>query len=280
MAWFYPDPTRAIWYQTAGDPLSPAVLLLHGFTGSHRIWQEFLQGAGQWFWVTPDLPGHGRSSTPERLEFLTMEQMADDLAALMKSLAKTPYGVLGYSMGARLALHVACRHKDTVAALMLESGSPGLASEDEREVRRAQDDLLAERIIREGIPSFVAYWESLPLFSSQRRLPPERLSRERHVRLGQSAFGLAQSLRGAGTGSQSSLWACLAELSMPALVITGQLDVKYVNIGQEMARQLPDSRLAEVAAAGHTVHLERPDEFSRIVEDFLADVFPGRAPGR
>ena len=117
----------------------------------------------------------------------------------------------------------------------------------------------------------MARWEQLPLFASQNTLPAEARSALRRQRLRNSAQGLAHSLRGMGTGTQASLWSRLGQIDAPALLIVGALDEKFCRIGRAMAGAMPRARLAVVAGAGHAVHLERPDEFVRLVLGFMAE---------
>jgi len=109
----------------------------------------------------------------------------------------------------------------------LESASCGIADPKERAARRAQDEALAGKILREGIEAFVAYWEELPLFASQERLPRAVQEAQRRIRLSQRASGLVGSLKGAGAGTQEWLLPQLPKLSMPLLLIVGSLDTKY-----------------------------------------------------
>jgi 2-succinyl-6-hydroxy-2,4-cyclohexadiene-1-carboxylate synthase len=177
-------------------------------------------------------------------------------------------GVLGYSMGARVALHLALAARERVAGLVLESGSPGLAGEAERSARRASDEEMAATLERDGVRAFVARWEQRPLFASQNTLPAEVRSALRRQRLRNNAQGLAHSLRGMGTGAQASLWTSLGELDAPALLIVGALDEKFCRIGRAMAAAMPRAHLAVVPGAGHAVHLEQPDEFDRLMVGF------------
>ena len=177
--------------------------------------------------------------------------------------------MLGYSMGARIALHLAVAAPERLSALVLESGSPGLADPADRATRRASDEELAGRIEREAIAAFVDGWEKLPLFASQQTLPPDMRKRLRMQRLQNSPTGLANSLRGMGTGAQESLWERLAQITAPTLIVAGGLDRKFGLIAREMAKGLPRAELELVHDAGHAVHLERPEVFDRLVMKFV-----------
>ena len=252
----------------------PALLLLHGFTGSAATWAPHVPAlAARHDVVAVDLLGHGRSDAPADPARYAAARCADDLAGLLDALGVRRAAVLGYSMGGRMALHLAAARPERVAALVLESASPGIADPAERAERAAADDRLAADIERDGVAAIVERWERLPLWASQAGLPAEVLARQRAARLANSAAGLAGSLRGAGAGVAPPLHHRLGALAMPTLLVAGALDAKYVALGHLMADAMPAARLAVVPDAGHTVHLERPAAFERLVLGFLDDVW-------
>ena len=247
------------------------VIMLHGFTGSTETWRPLINKLEQAFRViTIDLPGHGQTDAPPETTRYRMELVADDLADLLDRLKATPAHWLGYSMGGRLALYLACRLPQLVRSLILESASPGIIDQCERKARIEQDTSLAQRIEREGIARFVDHWQSIPLFDTQKRLPEEVRSALRSQRLKNSAAGLANSLRGMGTGVQPELWSELEFLKMPVLLITGEDDRKFTSINRRMAAAISGSRLETVPNTGHTVHLESADLYGDLVLNFLS----------
>lgn len=261
----------------AADGDAPAVLLLHGFTGSGGTWGP-LRAALAGAYPTPyrtlavDLPGHGRSGAPADPARYALDRTADDLARVLDALGVPRAAVLGYSLGGRLALRFALRHPDRLAALVLESASPGVADAAERATRVTADAVLADALERDGVEAFVDRWERLPLWASQAALPAEVRAALRRQRLANDARGLANSLRGAGAGADEPVLGRLGEIRAPALLVAGALDAKYVALGRAMVGALPGARLAVVEGAGHAVHLERPGEFARLVRRFLRGV--------
>jgi 2-succinyl-6-hydroxy-2,4-cyclohexadiene-1-carboxylate synthase len=172
-------------------------------------------------------------------------------------------------MGGRAALRLALRVPDRLWALVLESASPGIADPEERDRRARSDDALAADIERGGITAFVDRWEALPLWASQARLPTEVRRRLREQRLRNSAAGLANSLRGMGAGREEPVLDRLHELTMPVLLVAGELDEKYCGLTREMEGRFPRCGVVVVPDAGHTVHLELPDTFAAEVRKFL-----------
>ena len=249
-----------------GEPL----LLLHGFTGSARTWDRFRGAWPGMEMIALDLIGHGQSDAPKHAARYRMAQALADLSALLDALAMPSAVVLGYSLGGRVALRWALAQPQRVRALILESATPGIADKAERAQRRSNDNALADRIERDGVERFVDYWESMPLWASQARLPQAERSALRTQRLQNRALGLANSLRGMGAGVDAAVLADLDRLTMPALLVAGALDNAYCAHAKVMAARLPKATVSIVPDAGHAVHLERPQEFASALGAFLA----------
>jgi 2-succinyl-6-hydroxy-2,4-cyclohexadiene-1-carboxylate synthase len=250
------------------------LVLLHGFTGSAAGWGHLLDTLADYGLriIAFDLPGHGQSDAPYDSQRYTIERCQQDILAALQTLdvSKGQAILLGYSMGGRIALYTA--FSGYFRALILESASPGLEDPAEREQRLASDEALAASIEHAGVPAFIEYWENLPLFASQRILPSEYREALYRQRLQNNATGLAQSLRGVGTGVQPSLYARLPTLYIPVLVIAGALDTKFTAIAQRMVQVLPQSQLRIVSEGGHAVHLEQPQLFASLVGDFCVSM--------
>lgn len=244
--------------------MMPTLLLLHGFTGSRASWAAHLPELERRFEVMAvDLPGHGANP-----EAASVEATADELARRLHGQQRVH--VLGYSLGARVALRLAIAHPEAVDRLVLESPSAGFADPAERAARRQADEGLADEIDRDGIAAFVDRWQRNPVFASHASLDPPVATRQRAIRLAQDPHGLAQSLRLAGQGAMQPLHDRLAGVTRPTLVIAGTLDPARPR-AELVAAGIPGARLVVVDGAGHTPHLERPDAFRRLVIDFLQE---------
>lgn len=256
------------YYHEWGDRRRPAVLLLHGFTGSHASWTPLAtRWSSRWHLIAPDLPGHGQTDTPDHPQGLALPVVADRLIDLLDHLSIAKAAVIGYSMGGRAALVTAVYQTDRLSHLVLESASPGLDDTAQKEVRRQRDNCLAEALEQRGLDWFVPYWGEQPLFKDQ---PASWREYENQIRYTQSPRGLAQSLRGAGTGAQPSVWGDLTGLNLPVLLVTGARDSKFCAIAQRMAALIPKAQWVSIAQAGHTVHGERPGQFEALIREFLS----------
>jgi 2-succinyl-6-hydroxy-2,4-cyclohexadiene-1-carboxylate synthase len=243
----------------------PRVALVHGFTQTLASWAP-LAGRlrARWEVVRVDLPGHGGSGA-----------VRADLpgAAALLADAAGPAAYLGYSLGGRVCLRLALDRPDLVRALVLLGASPGIADASERAARRAADEALARDLERDGVAAFLDRWLAGPLFAT---LPAERAGREE--RLGNGAAGLAAALRLLGTGAQAPLWPRLPGLAAPVLLVAGELDGKFAALAARMAASIgPRARVALVPGAGHAAHLERPERFAELVEEFLEQAHAGTA---
>jgi len=247
----------------------PALLLLHGFTGSASTWAPFADTWPGFTTIAVDLLGHGASDSPQNPDRYRMERCLEDLQALLHRLEVRRTAVMGYSMGGRVALRFALQAPERVWALVLESASPGIEDPAEREQRVRSDTALADAIERDGVVAFVDHWEALPLFASQSRLPEDVWRELRRQRLANDPRGLANSLRGMGAGRQEPVLERLGEMRMPVLLLAGALDQRYCLLARRMAAALPHARLEIVPEAGHAVHLEQTRAFAELVGEFL-----------
>lgn len=256
-------------YRTKGNPAHPAVLFLHGFMGSGADWETIEEALVRSFYcIDVDLPGHGRSVGLAGPEAYTMAGAAAALGAVLDAAEVARAAVVGYSMGGRLALYFALHHPDRCRRLVLESASPGLASEIDRDARRGVDEARAVRLETGDFEMFLKAWYTQSLFATLGRhagLVDAMIA----GRLQNDPQELARSLRGMGTGRQPALWERLAALRVPTLAVAGALDGKYVEVAERMAVLIPNVRTAIMPNAGHNVHAEFPETYQDLLKAFL-----------
>jgi 2-succinyl-6-hydroxy-2,4-cyclohexadiene-1-carboxylate synthase len=200
-----------------------------------------------------DLPGHGESTArPSTL----------DEAGRLAAEVSIGSVLIGYSMGARVALHAALQPHHQLKGLVLIGAHPGIVDETERQIRRDADQALAQRIEEIGVETFLDEWLKQPMFDGVRDL-------NNRDRLRNSADGLAYALRTLGTGNQRVLDAELGALRLPVLVITGDRDQKFLDLTSRFRSCLQDATFATIANAGHACHLEQPDATRETIEGWL-----------
>ncbi|MCJ8009500.1 2-succinyl-6-hydroxy-2,4-cyclohexadiene-1-carboxylate synthase [Lederbergia wuyishanensis] len=259
------------YYEVSGN--GEPLFLFHGFTGDCSTWNSIKQYLNDSFQVISiDIIGHGKTSSPVDVSKYTMEKVSFQIKTIMNHLSISKAHFLGYSMGGRLALSFAFLYPESVNSLILESASPGLRTDEERRLRVQADERLSQMILQNGIEDFVNYWENISLFETQKRLDKSVLAQIRKQRLSNSSIGLVNSLRGMGTGAQSSWWDALTTLEIPVLLLCGEQDQKFCGISKEMQSLIPNTDLIEVNGVGHAIHVEDPEKFGTIVKEFLCKI--------
>ena len=238
----------------------PTFVWLHGFTqtrDSAHLFRSILAGAHE-LW-TLDLPGHG---SPDSLH-ATLDETADLIAEVLPD---EPVALGGYSLGARIALHVALRHPRRLRELVLIGASRGIEDVDERHARRVRDEQLADRIDVIGTEAFLDEWLAQPMFATLANDPLERSARSTR-----SAHGLAESLRHAGTGTQEWLAPRLDSIATPTLALAGANDAKFVAEASAIALGVQRGTYDIIRDAGHAAHLEQPQRTADRISYFLND---------
>ncbi len=257
-------------YLDWGPADAPPVVLLHGITGHARVWDHLARH------LTParrvlalDQRGHG-DSDPAPDDDYRVGTMADDLAAFAGSLHLDRYALVGHSMGGRIAIQYAGEHAARLERLVIIDIGPDINLAGLQRVR----DMMAnapERIESEE-------WAVEYIRRANPRQDPDLLrERVRHGLRRQPdgeltwkyARGLREMMR-AGRRDTVDLWEPLPRITCPTLVVRGaESDILAPDVAKKMAERLPDGRLVEIAGAGHTVPVDRPQEFVREIRGFL-----------
>lgn len=248
----------------------PPLIALHGFTGNTTTWESFIEASKQEFKIIAiDFLGHGLSDSPADATSYSHFETIQLFEILLDQLQIQKAFWLGYSMGGRVALYAATALEQRTSGLIIESGSAGLPDQKSRLQRVTADENLANWLEMVPIEQFVDHWESIPLWSSQRRLSEPKRRALREQRLSNNPLGLANSLRGAGTGAQQCLHNQLSNLKIPCLFLAGEDDTKFVELAREMKDSIPGAQLTIIPKAGHTIHMEQPKLFNSSVLSFL-----------
>lgn len=250
------------------------LVLLHGFMGSAEglrpLANGFAASLGHDNVVAVDLVGHGTAPSPTEVSAYAMKAVVHDAALQIRDVSKgSPVDLFGYSMGGRVALSLAIEHPELVRRLVVLGASPGLREEAERQERQTSDGALADTIERDGVEAFVSYWLGLPMFQGLRSLGEDWFQIYEHQRFQNNPVGIANALRGYGTGAMPPLHGRLAEMLMPVLFAAGSLDTKFADIGATLATSVPAGTFVSIDDAGHAAHLEAQPALVDAVSSFL-----------
>jgi 2-succinyl-6-hydroxy-2,4-cyclohexadiene-1-carboxylate synthase len=250
----------------------PPLVLLHGFTQTARLWGPFadLLAVSRTL-VAVDLPGHGDSGSV-RADLPTTAGLVAE--AVRTQIGDEPCALVGYSLGARVALHVGLAADLPLSHVVFIGVTAGIEDATARQRRRQSDEELADGLEASGdVEGFIDAWLRGPLF--------ERLdlsgAAQRSERLRNSAAGLASSLRMCGTGTQEPLWDQLGTFHYPVLALAGSDDNRFAAHALRVARLVPHGVASLVPGGGHAVHLAQPEQAGRIVGHWLDAAGPGVA---
>lgn len=247
------------------------LICLHGFAEAGDTWDKLQLPGFRLYCV--DFLGHGVSDRSYNPALYHFDTVLRHLYTLIHTLVgDEPYGILGYSMGGRMALQYAAMYEPSrLMFLVLESASPGIEDIKERQERVARDERLAHDIENHSIEWFEDMWSKLPIFATQQKLSPAVQATIKERRLSNTPEVLAFTLRGTGQGMTPYVGDKISDLEMEILYVSGALDTKYDDIGKTVFGFCENVSHVSVPDVGHNVHTEAPDAFNEIVDLFLSD---------
>jgi len=255
------------WISPANSVGIPLVAL-HGFWGQATDWarlsSEFQETFSVW---APELPGHGPGAHSD--EPFTWPALRLAFQSWASACLPERYGLLGYSMGGRIALDLVCSGALKPQALILESCRLPLPA-DEIPLRLQHDAVWAKRLREESTDRVLQDWLAQPLFASLHH-HPEVISRLLADRQNANPNLLARSLAAFGLGTQPQY--LTTPFSAPVLALTGEFDHKFSQLAPALCDFFPLARHQVVAGAGHNTHAEKPQAFADAVATFLTPLF-------
>lgn len=255
--------TVPLAHDVHGDPALPAVVLLHGYPLSRAIWEPVIPRlAKARRVVAPDLRGHG--ATPSGKQPPSMDDLARDVLALADQLGLRTFGLAGHSMGGYVALALLRLAPGRVDRLALVATKAGADSEEAKQGRRNQQDLVQRR----GTPALAEVL--LPKMLAP-TAPRELREEVRRLMEGTPVSGVVDTLNAMMMRPDSTPG--LAAIRVPTLVVAGGEDQLMPRAElDKLAREIPGARLEVVDGAGHLPMMERPDR----VAELLAAHFSAR----
>jgi pimeloyl-ACP methyl ester carboxylesterase len=263
-----------IHYRDTGGDGFP-VVLAHGFTGNSRNWALTVPALREEFRViSPDHRGHGLSAKPTEREDYVLDNMADDLYALLRALDVNECFLVGHSMGGMISQLLTLAHPDVVRALVLVDTAAELPKSLRAKERYAERERLTRIAEEQGMEA---------VFEEQLRLSPDpRITenpqfvatwREQFLMTSKEAY-----IHGAhGMATRRPVLDRLGQISAPTLVVCGVNDEPFVDSSRDMHDRIPGSELAWIEGSGHNPQMETPAEFNRVLTGFLAKVQAGAA---
>jgi 2-succinyl-6-hydroxy-2,4-cyclohexadiene-1-carboxylate synthase len=245
-----------------GDPSLPRLLLLHGFMGSSADFHPAIAILNHHFYcICVDLPGHGQTMISDDNFVSTAEQILA-IAADCKYLC-------GYSLGGRIALYLALHYPDRWQKVILESASFGLAHESAQQERRDRDSSIARKLRQPNLDfaAFLQNWYQQTVFTGINTHPDFCQLLEHRSQ--NHPLELAKSLESLGLGQQPYLGDLVKNNQIPLLLLVGEWDTKFIEIGQALLSFCTTAQLVIVPACSHNIHFQQLDRWLQLVLEFL-----------
>jgi pimeloyl-ACP methyl ester carboxylesterase len=273
------DGVRLYYQETgAGRP----VIFVHEFAGDLRSWEQQLRHFGKRYRaIAFNARGYPPSDVPDSVQSYSQSRAADDIKVVLDAVGEAAAHIVGLSMGGFAALHFGFRHP--AHALSLCVGGCGYGAEPEQRERfQAEADAIADFIVSHGMEAFAAKYAYGPTRVQFENKDPRGFAELKAMLAAHSGLGSANTQRGVQRERPSlyTLVDDMKKLTIPTLIITGDEDWPCLLPAILMKQNIPSAALSVMPNAGHTINLEEPSEYNRIVGDFLAQVDSGRWPLR
>lgn len=252
---------HTLYYETYGEPDGEPILFLHGLGANHRMWVPQIESFSQTGYrlIIPDLRAHGKSM---RVHDLTLDDWVDDLAGLLDSLEIRAVHVAGVSMGGVIAQSFGVSHPDRLLSLILSDTFCELATAGEKMLGSAAVlglrifSILGKNVFAKAMGSTYA-----GKFGNQ--------AKKYFTDMGMDA-DFEQLILARKAINAIDVRSSLAAVAAPSLVIVGEANGKtFVEINRKISESLPQSRLEIIPGAVDPSSMVRPDEWNRIVLEFL-----------
>lgn len=261
--------------EEAGD--GPPVLFVHEFAGDHRSWEPQVRALSRRYrCIAYSARGYPPSDVPEDAAAYSQDRAVADAIAVLDALDVDRAHVVGLSMGGFATLHLGLRHPGRARSLVVAACGYG-AQPERQKAFREESNVIADAFADEGAAEVAKRYAVGPARVQFQNKDPRGWAEFAAQLAGHSSAGSAMTMRGV-QGARPSLYDLtdgLAALSVPTLIVAGDEDEGVLEPSLMLKRTIPAAGLAVLPKTGHTVNLEEPELFGRLVERFFADVENG-----
>ncbi len=269
-----------LYFEETGS--GQAVIFVHEFAGDLRSWEPQLRHFGKRYRaVAFNARGFPPSDVPENVASYSQARAADDILAVLDHLGAAKAHIVGLSMGGFATLHFGIRHPSRALSLCI--GGCGYGAEpDKREIFRAEAEMIASALRKDGMAAFAARYAYGPTRVQYENKDPRGHAEFKKMLAEHSAIGSANTQQGVQK-ERPSLYALVDEMkqiNVPTLIITGDEDWPCLLPGILLKQTIATAALSVIPNSGHAINIEEPEEYNRIVSDFLSQVECGRWPHR
>jgi esterase len=255
------------WDNTSAPPL----LLLHGFTGHARTWDEFARTVcARYHVLALDQRGHGDSAWAKDGAY-TVDDHAADVDAFLEQLGLAPVLLVGLSMGGRNAIRFTALHPDKVRKLVIVDIGPDIAPSGAERVRRTAAEAPEEFASPEEAVAYLKQSLTHPRAEAALRYRVQHgVKRLPNGKYTWKYDAFLRQQRRQGTMPVVDLWPAVQQIRVPTLILRGgDSDVFAVETARRMQASIPGSQFVEIPGAGHSIPADAPEAFAQAVQTFL-----------
>jgi len=274
------DDGVSLYYEESGS--GTPVIFVHEYAGDHRAWEPQIRHFGQRYRaITYAARGYPPSDVPEDVSKYSQARAADDIGSVLDHLKIDKAHIVGLSMGGFATLHFGFRHPSRALSLVVAGCGYG-AEPGQREKFQAEAEAIAKFIDDNDISVFAEKYAYGPTRVQFENKDPRGFA-EFKEQLGEhSKIGARNTQLGVQRHRPSlyDLVDDMKNLTIPTLVLTGDEDWPCLQPSLLMKQNIPTAALSVMPNCGHTINIEDPDQFNRIVGEFLVQVDCGRWPTR
>ena len=265
-----------LYYEVTGEGYP--LVWAHEFAGDYRSWESQVRFfARRYQVITYNARGYPPSDVPEDVSAYSQEQAVEDLRALLAHLGIQQGHIGGLSMGGSLALHFGLTYPQMCRSLIVAAAGSGSVNS---EAWKAEAEANAKRFESEGMRVVAGDYATGPARIQFQNKDPMGWQEFHDALAEHSSIGAANTFRGVQINRPSifDLKERMNRLTVPTLIMIGDEDEPCVDAAVFMKRNIPTAGLSVLPQSGHTINLEEPDLYNRIVLDFLTAVEAGRWP--
>lgn len=268
-----------LYYEITGE--GTPVVFVHEFAGDFSSWELQVRFFSRRYRVVAyNARGYPPSSVLEDPSSYSQDFAVNDLAGIIDTLGLAPCHVIGLSMGAYAALHLGLRHPKLVRSIVVAGCGYG-SDPEERKSFQLDSQKIANLIETEGMEEFVKVYSAGPTRIQLKKKNPRGYAEFEKKLLTHSPKGLANTLRGI-QAARPSVYDLdgLEKMKIPMLILTGDEDWPSLKPNLFLKKKIQTAAMSMAPNSGHTINLEEPELFNKLVQDFLIQVDSGQWPSQ
>lgn len=250
------------------------IVFIHEFAGDHRSWEPQVRAFSRSYrCITYAARGYPPSEVPTEVSFYSQAHAVTDTLSVLDELDIERTHVVGLSMGGFCALHLALEHPERVLSVAIGGVGYGALYEN-REAFREECEAIARAFEDEGSARVAERYAYGPARIQFFNKDPRGHAEFARMLAEHSNTGAAATMRGFQRERPSlyDFTAELAQMTVPTLIMAGDEDEGAIEPSIMLKRTIPVSGLVVFPKTGHTLNLEEPDRFNRVLAEFLSDV--------